>query len=148
MPANARALIFNHLGLFERAVDEAKEALDRQPDHPFPLSNLAYAYRGLNNLVEARRWAQTAIDLKVETSPTRRLMYQIELQEGHQQAADAHLLWARDRPREFDLVSARAQWLAWQGRMREAREVHQQVTDLAAGGTCRRPPPAIRPIWR
>ena len=55
-------------------------------------------------------------------------MYQIELQEGHQQAADAHLLWARDRPREFDLVSARAQWLAWQGRMREARDVYQQVT--------------------
>ena len=131
VPANARALIFNHLGLFERAVDEAKEALERQPDHPFPLSNLAYAYRGLNNLVEARRGAQRAIDLKVETSPTRRLMYQIELQEGHREAADAHLVWARDRPREFDLVSARAQWLAWQGKMHEARDVYQQVTDLA-----------------
>ena len=34
----------------------------RQPDHPFPLSNLAYAYRGLNNLAEARRWAQRAVD--------------------------------------------------------------------------------------
>ena len=131
VPANARALIFNHLGLFERAVDEAKEALERQHDHPFPLSNLASAYRGLNNLVEARRVAQRAIDLKVETSPTRRLMYQIELQEGHREAADAHLVWARDRPREFDLVSARAQWLAWQGKMHEARDVYQQVTDLA-----------------
>jgi eukaryotic-like serine/threonine-protein kinase len=132
VPANARALIFNHLGLFERAVDEAQQALARQPDHPFPLSNLAYAYRGLGNLVEARRWAQRAVDLKVETSPTRRLLYQIELQEGHQDAADAHLRWARDRPREFDLVSARAQWLAWQGRMHEAREAYSLVKDLAA----------------
>ncbi|HEY7058760.1 MAG TPA: protein kinase, partial [Vicinamibacterales bacterium] len=132
VPANARALIFNHLGLYERAVDEAKEALARQPDHPFPLSNIAYAYRGLNNLAEARRWAQRAIDLKVETSPTRRLLYQIELQEGHRDAAEAHLRWARDRPREFDLVSAQAQWLSWQGRMREARAVYAQVTELAA----------------
>ena len=37
VPANARALIFNHLGMFERAIDEAKEALARQPDHPFPV---------------------------------------------------------------------------------------------------------------
>jgi tetratricopeptide (TPR) repeat protein len=123
-------LIFNHLGLFERAVDEAKEALVRQPDHPFPLSNLASAYRGLNNLSEARRWAQHAIDLKIETSPTRRLLYQIELMEGHPAAADAHLQWAHDRPREFDLVSARAQWLAWQGRMHDARDSYRLVTEL------------------
>jgi tetratricopeptide (TPR) repeat protein len=130
VPANARALIFNHLGLFERAVDEAKEALARQPDHPFPLSNLASAYRGLNNLTEARRWAQRAIDLKIETSPTRRLLYQIELMEGHAAAADAHLRWAHDRPREFDLVSARAQWEAWQGRMHDARDSYRLVTEL------------------
>ena len=130
VPANARALIFNHLGLFERAVDEAKEALARQPDHPFPLSNLASAYRGLNNLAESRRWAQRAIDLKIETSPTRRLLYQIELMEGHLDAADAHLRWAHDRPREFDLVSARAQWLAWQGRMHDARDSYRLVTEL------------------
>ncbi len=130
VPANARALIFNHLGMFERAIDEAKEALARQPDHPFPLSNLASAYRGLNNLAESRRWAQRAIDLKIETSPTRRLLYQIELMEGHLDAADAHLRWAHDRPREFDLVSARAQWLAWQGRMHDARDSYRLVTEL------------------
>jgi len=130
VPANARALIFNHLGLFERAIDEAKEALARQPDHPFPLSNLATANRGLNNLTEARRWAQRAIDLKIETSPTRRLLYQIELMEGHTAAADAHLQWAHDRPREFDLVSARAQWEAWQGRMHDARDSYRLVTEL------------------
>jgi tetratricopeptide (TPR) repeat protein len=132
VPANARALIFNRLGMFDRATQEAHEALGRQPDHPFPLSNLAYAYRGLGNLAEARRWAQKAVDLKVETAPTRRLLYQIEMLEGHPDAANAHLQWAKDRPREFDLISARAQWLAWQGRLREAREEYKQVADLAA----------------
>jgi tetratricopeptide (TPR) repeat protein len=131
VPANARSLIFNRLGLFGRAIEEAKEALKRQPDHPFPLSNLAYAYRGMGNLAEARRWAQTAVDLKVETSPTRRLLYQIEMMEGHPDAADVHMRWAKDRPREFDLASAHAQWLAWRGRMRDARDEYRRVTDLA-----------------
>ena len=131
VPVNARALIFDRLGLYDRAVDEAKEALARQPDHPFPLSNLAYAYRGLGRFAEARQVAQHAVDLKVETSPTRRLLYQLDLLEGRTEAAEEHLRWARDRPREFDLHSARAQWLAFQGRMSEAREVYQQVIELA-----------------
>ncbi|HEX2452932.1 MAG TPA: protein kinase [Vicinamibacterales bacterium] len=131
VPVNARALIFDRLGLYDRAVDEAKEALVRQPDHPFPLSNLAYAYRGLGRFAEARQIAQHAVDLKIETSPTRRLLYQLDLLEGRTEAAEEHLRWARDRPREFDLQSARAQWLAFQGRMAEAREVYEQVIDLA-----------------
>src|SRR5262249_55409015 len=131
VPVNARALIFDRLGLYDQAVVEAKEALARQPDHPFPLSNLAYAYRGLGRLAEARQVAQHAVDLKVETSPTRRLLYQLDLFEGRMEAADDHLRWAKDRPREFDLQSARAQWLAFQGEMAEAREAYQQVIDLA-----------------
>jgi len=132
VPVNARALIFDRLGLYDKAVDEAKEALARQPDHPFPLSNLAYAYRGLGRFAEARQVAQHAVDLKVETSPTRRLIYQLDLLEGRTAAAEEHLRWARDRPREFDLHSARAQWLAFQGRMSEAREAYQQVIELAS----------------
>jgi serine/threonine protein kinase/tetratricopeptide (TPR) repeat protein len=130
-PANARALIFNRLGLFERAIDEANDALARQPDHPFPLSNLAYAYRGLGRYGDARRTAQRAVDLKVETASTRRLLYQLDLMDGLREAAEVHLRWAKDRPREFDLLAARAQWLAWQGRMREAREQYRHVIDLA-----------------
>ena len=51
--------------------------------------------------------------------------------DGQREAAEVHLRWAKDRPREFDLLAARAQWLAWQGRMREAREQYRHVIDLA-----------------
>jgi eukaryotic-like serine/threonine-protein kinase len=131
VPANALSLVFNRLGFFERAVEEGKEALLRQPDHPFPLSNLAYAYRGLGRYDEARKAAQRAVDLKVETAPTRRLLYTLDLYENHPEAAEDHIRWAKDRPREFDLLSARAQWLAWQGRLREARGDYEQVIELA-----------------
>jgi eukaryotic-like serine/threonine-protein kinase len=131
VPANALSLVFNRLGFFERAVEEAKEALLRQPDHPFPLSNLAYAYRGLGRYDEARNAAQHAVDLKVETAPTRRLLYTLDLHENHPEAAEDHFRRAKERPREFDILSARAQWLAWQGRLREARGDYEQVIELA-----------------
>jgi eukaryotic-like serine/threonine-protein kinase len=46
-PVNGLAFIHNFLGRFDRAVEEGKEALRRNPSHGFPYSNLAFAYRGL-----------------------------------------------------------------------------------------------------
>ncbi len=131
VPANALSLVYNRLGFYERAVEEGKDALLRQPDHPFPLSNLAYAYRGLGRYADARKLAQHAVDLKVETAPTRRLLYTLDLLDSNADAAEQHIRWAKDRPREFDLLSARAQWLAWQGRLQDAREEFTQVIELA-----------------
>ena len=46
-PPNALALIYNRTGRYARAETEAREALRRSPGHPFPLSNLAFAYRAM-----------------------------------------------------------------------------------------------------
>jgi eukaryotic-like serine/threonine-protein kinase len=129
-PANALALIHNRLGRYDLAVAEAHEALRRSPGHPFPLSNLAFAYRALGRYDEAKKTAEEAVKLRVETTPTRRLLYQIGLMTGDRSAA-AHLAWAKDKPREFDLVSAQAQAAAFSGRMREASELYERASDLA-----------------
>jgi eukaryotic-like serine/threonine-protein kinase len=131
-PANARALIFNRLGHYDRAVDEAREALDRLPDHPFPLSNLAYAFRALGRYEEAKAVAARAVALRIETTPTRRLLYQLAMIEGDEAVAQEHLDWARDRPRAFDLLAAQAQVAAYHGRMRQARELFRRSIDQAA----------------
>ena len=81
-PPNALALIYNRIGRYDRAIAEAQEALQRSPGHPFPLSNLAFAYRALGRYAEARTTAQEAVKLGVETTPTRRLLYQIGLMTG------------------------------------------------------------------
>ena len=81
-PANALAVIYNRTGRYDRAVAEAQEALRRSPGHPFPLSNLAFAFRALGRDADARKAAEEAVKLGVETTPTRRLLYQLGLVAG------------------------------------------------------------------
>ncbi len=129
-PVNALALIHNRMGRYDRAEEEAKEALRRSPGHPFPISNLAITYRALGRYADAQQTATKAVDAGVETTPTRRSLYQLGLLLGDGSAAK-HLAWAKDRPREFDLVSAQAQVAAYEGRMREASELYRRAADMA-----------------
>jgi tetratricopeptide (TPR) repeat protein/predicted Ser/Thr protein kinase len=129
-PPNALALIHNRVGRYDLAIAEAKEALLRSPGHPFPLSNLAFAYRSLGRYEEARTTALESVKLGTETTPTRRLLYQIGLTLGDG-TADAHLIWARGKPREFDLVAAQAQAASFHGRLKEAHDLYQRAIDLA-----------------
>jgi eukaryotic-like serine/threonine-protein kinase len=129
-PANALALIHNRMGRYDRAEEEANEALRRSPGHPFPISNLAITYRALGRYADAQRTALQAVEAGVETTPTRRLLYQIGLLLGDG-SAGTHLAWAKDRPREFDIVSAQGQVAAYEGRIREAGELYRRATDMA-----------------
>jgi serine/threonine protein kinase/tetratricopeptide (TPR) repeat protein len=129
-PVNALAVIYNRTGRYDRAVAEAQEALRRSAGHPFPLSNLAFALRALGRDAEARKTAEEAVRLGVETTPTRRLLYQLGLVAGDGSAA-AHLAWAKGKPREFDLVSAEAQTAAFEGRRRDAGVLYQRAIDIA-----------------
>ena len=129
-PPNALALIYNRMGEYDRAIAEAQEALRRSPGHPFPLSNLAFAYRALGRYEESRATAAEAVKLGIETTPTRRLLYQIGVMLGDG-TAEAHLAWAKNKPRQFDLVSAQAQAAAYHGRLRESMELYQRAGDIA-----------------
>ncbi|HKA56998.1 MAG TPA: protein kinase [Gemmatimonadales bacterium] len=126
-PVNSLAFIDNFLGRFERAIPEAEEAIRRNPGHGFPYSNLAQAYRGLGRYSEARRVAERAVALKVETLPTRRLLYQLAVMAGDDAEAARQLEWARGKPREFDMIGAQAQVAAHAGRLDEARRLNNDV---------------------
>jgi DNA-binding winged helix-turn-helix (wHTH) protein/tetratricopeptide (TPR) repeat protein len=130
-PANSLAIIHNLLGDFERAIQEGKEAVRRNPSHGFPYSNLAHAYRGIGNFVEARTTAERAVEKNIETLPTRRLLYQLAILEDDQDDAKRHLESCRDKPREFEIVAARAQVAACSGKLSEARQLYEQTAVMA-----------------
>jgi DNA-binding winged helix-turn-helix (wHTH) protein/tetratricopeptide (TPR) repeat protein len=130
-PVNSLAVIHNFLGSFERAIEEGQEAVTRNPSHGYPYSNLAHAYRGLGRFDDARKTAERAVALDIETLPTRRLLYQLALIAGDEPAALRHIDWARDRPREFDMLGARAQAAAWAGKVKEARQLYDDAARLA-----------------
>jgi tetratricopeptide (TPR) repeat protein len=133
-PSNALALVYNRVGQFGEAVARAREARSRNPDHPFPFSNLAYALRGLNQWHEAREIAEQAVGRGIATLPTRRLLYQLALLDGDAAAAERQMQAVRGRDREFDLVGAHAQALAHAGRRREALARYDEARAMADRG--------------
>ena len=130
-PANALSILYGRLGRFDLAVEAAREALGRTPGHPFALSNLGHAYRGLGRYAEARKVAEEAVALGVATVPTRRLLYQLAVLEGDSAEASRQLEWAKGNPREFDLVAAEAQVAAFEGRLGKASELYRSTVALA-----------------
>jgi DNA-binding winged helix-turn-helix (wHTH) protein/tetratricopeptide (TPR) repeat protein len=130
-PVNSLAVIHNFLGNFGQAIEEGQEAVRRDPSHGYPYSNLAHAYLGIGQFDVARQTAERAVALKIETLPTRRLLYQLALLAGDEQAATNHRDWARDRPREFEMIGARAQAAAWSGRLGEARQLYEDAARMA-----------------
>ncbi len=130
-PPNALAIIHNRLGRYERGVAEAQEALARTPGHPFAVSQLGHAYRGLGRYEEARAVAEDAVARGVATVPTRRLVYQLAVLRGDARAAEEQLAWAKGTPREFDIVAAEAQVLAYAGRLQQADELYRRSVGLA-----------------
>jgi DNA-binding winged helix-turn-helix (wHTH) protein/tetratricopeptide (TPR) repeat protein len=130
-PVNSLTLIHNFLGNFERAIEEGREAVSRNPSHGYPYSNLAHAYRGIGRFDAARETAEKAVALHIETVPTRRLLYQLAVLEGDEREADKHLEWGRHKPREFDLIGARAQAMAWFGRVHDARQLYEDAARMA-----------------
>jgi len=130
-PPNSLAFILNILGQFEQAIEQGNEAVRRNPTHGFPYSNLAHARRGLGQFAEAQAAAERAVALNIETLPTRRLLYQLAVLAGDHEAAARHVEWARDKPREFEIVVARAQVAACYGKLREARQLYEQTVEMA-----------------
>jgi hypothetical protein len=130
-PVNGLCLVFNRLGLYDRAVEEGREAVRRNPAHPFPYSNLAYAYRGANQYEQAKAVAEQAVTLQIETPPTRRLLYQVAILTGDAAAAETHRRWATGRAQEFDFIGAEAQAAAFEGRLAEARRLYSRTAEMA-----------------
>jgi len=132
-PSNALAVLLNRLGDYDRSIAEAQNAMRINPAHPFPYSNLAYAYRGAGRYEDAKRTAMKAVAMGIETMPTRRLLYQLAILNGNQAEAQQHIEWARGKPREFDVTGAQAQVAAFRGRIAESRELYERTITEAGG---------------
>ena len=130
-PVNSLAFLNNLLGRFERAIPEAEEAIRRNPGHGFPYSNLAASYRGLGRNDDARRIAERAVELEVETVPTRILLYQVAVLSGDDARVRQQLEWARGKPREFDMIGAQAQVASHRGQLQDARRLYNDAIQRA-----------------
>jgi len=130
-PSNALALLHIRLGNYAEGIAEAQDAMQRNPAHAFPRSNLAHALRGAGRYAESRAVAEKALAENLETTPMRRLLYQLGELLGDQELARRQIDWAANHPRSFDISGARGQVALFHGRVNEGRKLFAETMTAA-----------------
>jgi tetratricopeptide (TPR) repeat protein len=130
---NNLAVSYEIMGQFEKAMENAREAVRADPQDFHGYGQLAFSYLGLNRIEEAKATLREALARHPETGMFHGLSYQIAYAEGDSAAMKEHADWILQK-RGFSLVrytEAQAQIAASRGRLEEAGRLSAQASDLA-----------------
>lgn len=124
--------IYPAFGKYEKSIEEANGAIDRDMDFVFGYNNLAWSYVFLNRLGEAERTIQRASERKLEGPDLLVLPYYIAFLKGDSVGMQHVAAVGKEKPGAEDWISnAEAFVLAYSGRLQRAREMSRRAVDLA-----------------
>ena len=125
-------LVYPALGQYEKAADEAREAVRLNPDFPISVANLMFGYIALDRLDEAQFTYGKALERKLDFPFIRIALYQIAFLRSDDAAMMQQVAWSADKPGLADwFLDMEANTAAYSGRLREAREFSRQAVDSA-----------------
>jgi DNA-binding winged helix-turn-helix (wHTH) protein/tetratricopeptide (TPR) repeat protein len=127
------ANLYNRTGQYEKAIEEAKEALRLDPDNVFPYSELGLAYRGLNRFDEAKAVYERLLTKYPDAPYGHFGLYIIAFIQGDSAAMQRQREWAKDKPAGVPILAMEAQGAAFSGQLRKARGLFRRARDLALG---------------
>jgi serine/threonine protein kinase/Tfp pilus assembly protein PilF len=122
--------IYNDLGQFDNALENAKRAVEIDPESVVGYANAARAYAGLNRVEEARATINTALQHKVSPTPFHLELAALDWAEGKDTDMEKELQSSSATPDgefavlefRFDLACARGQVRQAQGFARRTEE--------------------------
>jgi tetratricopeptide (TPR) repeat protein/predicted Ser/Thr protein kinase len=119
-------------GQYEKAVEEATEAISLNPDFFPAYINLMYAYIPLDRLDEAKATYRQALEHKVDNPFFRLALYQIAFLQNDAAGMAQQVAWSAGKPGAEDVILAyEADTAAYSGRLKDAREFSRQAVDSA-----------------
>jgi serine/threonine protein kinase/tetratricopeptide (TPR) repeat protein len=130
-PVNNLAVQYNDLGWFEKAVEESRVAVELNPNHAFPYSNLGEALRSLNQLTEAKQVYDEALEKGFTYHQLYIGAYLIAYQEGDQETMQRMADSLAGSSGEAWMLATQANVAASGGRLNEARELTSRAIDVA-----------------
>jgi DNA-binding winged helix-turn-helix (wHTH) protein/tetratricopeptide (TPR) repeat protein len=123
---------YTGLGKFERAVEEAQKSIELDPDAPIGYFNLASDYIYLDRFGDAEVALKSAADRKLEMPDFLALRYDLAfLKSDDSEMAREVSLSQRDSEAEDWLSQHESFVLAYTGRLRDARKMSMEATELA-----------------
>jgi tetratricopeptide (TPR) repeat protein len=128
IPYNNLANIYNQLGQFENALENAKKCVELDPTSALGYANLAQAYAGLNRPDEAKATLNSAISRNMSYLGLRFQYANLEWALGNVDGMEKQLQAASAMPNaESPVLGFRAGLAAARGQIKEARRLTEQA---------------------
>ena len=133
VPYNNLAVSFLVLGQYEKALDNAREAVRLMPDSFTGYANLAGAYLGLNRIEEAKATIQESLRRKVGGPVAHAMLSGIAWAQNDRAAMQRELETLRGIGPEGEPIYLQIQFqlAASEGRLRDARELATRIKETA-----------------
>ncbi len=129
-PYNNLAVIYNQLGQFDNALENAKRAVELDPDMLSGYGQVAQAYTGLNRVEEARATLNALFQRKGSTKSFHLWLAALDWCEGRDADIDKELQIASEEPDgALGVLRFRSGMAAARGQMRQARDYARQAEE-------------------
>ncbi len=131
IPYNNISAIYNQLGQFENALDNARQSVQLDPDSASGYANLAQAYMGLNRLDEAKTILNQALERKLNPLGNHLQLAAIAWVQNDAEM-EKHLEAAQQLPGgDMTVSGTRSAIAACRGQMKAARDFGQRSREAA-----------------
>ena len=131
VPFNNLAVIYNQLGQYDRGLENARHALEVDPDMLNAYGQAALAYAGLNRTEEARAILNTAIQRKGNTTDFRTFLAALDWAQGKDADMETELQAAATGPNTsaMNVLEFRASLASSRGQLQKARDYFHQAEE-------------------
>ncbi len=132
IPYNNLAGIYNNLGQFENALDNARLSIAADPDSASGYTNLAVAYTGLNRLDEAKATLNAGLQRKLNPLGTHIQLANLAWAENDPAGVDRELALVEKYPGgEMAALATRSAIAACRGQIKAARDYGAKAREAA-----------------
>ncbi|HEX6733110.1 MAG TPA: serine/threonine-protein kinase, partial [Pyrinomonadaceae bacterium] len=130
-PHNNLAVKYNDLGQFDKAVEEAREAIRLNPGSASGYSLLAAALLGLNRFDEAKQIIGQAQSQKLETTAMRRTLYRIAFIQGDAATMQQQIDRLNGKPEEYLAQGWQSETASFSGQLKKSQQFSNSAFESA-----------------
>jgi serine/threonine protein kinase/tetratricopeptide (TPR) repeat protein len=126
-PYNNLAVVYNQMGQYENALENARQAVQLDPDSASGYSNVGFAYAGLNRVDEAKATFNQALQRKIGTGIAHSALAILAWSQGDKAAVDRELgAMTNDPQGEFQVTGIQSGMAASAGQLNLGRSFGQK----------------------
>jgi eukaryotic-like serine/threonine-protein kinase len=132
IPYNNLAVVYNQMGQYENALDNARQSVQLDPDSASGYSNVGFAYAGLNRVDEAKATFNQALAHKSGAAVAHVALAIIAWMQGDNAATEHELDALKEDPQgEFEVTGLRSGMAAYAGQVKAGRSFGQKQREAA-----------------